>query len=149
MEDTGRPDVSAVDCDRKKAEGKSADESKQEDDKSKSDKEKEEESETKAAGGSSGDGKRKYPPYRPLPIGALYKAFHVGTMNVFGQEPTQVGRFDSVKELLDMAHSRKGLPGGSNTIFATVRKVGKIDPKSLHGGLKGLPDELTIIVHEE
>ena len=101
-------------------------------------------SESEGTGGGSGTGSDPYGPYRPIPIGVL---------NVYGQKPLDIGHFESVAKVLDSVHSRAGLPGGSNTIFASVRHLedmrNDVKLRSLHSKLEVLPNELTIIVHEE
>lgn len=78
------------------------------------------------------------PPYEPLPIGVL---------NVFGQEPVEVGHFANVAKLLDEVHERKIAPGGSNTIFASVENLADVQSPSVRGKLARLPADLTIVVH--
>jgi hypothetical protein len=79
------------------------------------------------------------PPVRPLPIGVL---------SVSGQEPVKVGHFESVAKLLDTVHTKKILPGRSNTIFATVSNLDDLKSRPVQALLDKLPDELTIVAHE-
>jgi hypothetical protein len=93
----------------------------------------------------SGGGEDPYGPYWPIPV---------RTLSVHGQKPVEIGHFANMTKLLDSVHSRKGLPGGSNTLFASVedlrgmRSLNVMQSKLLHRRLESLPDELTIIVHE-
>jgi hypothetical protein len=111
----------------------------------KSDRKAEEDKEKKASepegsGGGSGTSDDPYGPYWPPSIGVLW---------VYGQGPWDIGHFASVAKLLDSEHFYRGLPGGSNTVFASVDHLDDMrfldDVKSRLGKL---PDELTIIVHE-
>lgn len=108
-------------------------------DKSKKDKQEEEKKAAPPAGGGSGSGETIYPPHIPIPI---------GTLNIFGQKPVQIGHFKTVGDLLESVHSWKNLPGGSNTVFATVGNLHDLKIPSVHDRLAKLPSELTIIVHE-
>jgi hypothetical protein len=98
-----------------------------------------------AAGEGSGGGEDPYGPYYPIPV---------RTLNVYGQSPVHIGHFANMTKLLDSVHSRGGLPGGSNTLFASVgdlrgmRSSNKVRSSQLQSRLASLPDELTIIVHE-
>jgi hypothetical protein len=92
-----------------------------------------------AAGGAPIGGKDPYGPYWPIPV---------GTLNVYGQKPIDIGHFADMAAMLDAVHLRQGLPGGSNTLFASVGSLHNARTPNLHDRLKALPDELTIIVHE-
>jgi hypothetical protein len=94
---------------------------------------------TPQPGGDSGSEETIYPPPIWIPI---------GTMSIFGQEPMQIGHFNTVGGLLEFVHSWKKLPGGSNTVFATVGNLHDLKIPSVHNRLAALPNELTIIVHE-
>jgi hypothetical protein len=104
--------------------------------------EKEKESDSEASG-ASGQADDPYGPYRPVPIGVL---------NIYGQKPLDIGHFDTVAKVLESLHGKR-LPGGSNTIFASVahldeKQLDDVQLRALHRQLERLPDELTIIVHE-
>ena len=92
-----------------------------------------------AAGGASTGGADPYGPYWPIPV---------GTLNVYGQKPVHIGHFADMGEMLAAVHSRKGLPGGSNTLFASVGNLHNMRTSKVHEQLAALPDQLTIIVHE-
>lgn len=98
-----------------------------------------------AAGEGATGAEDPYGPYFPIPV---------RTLNVYGQKPIDIGHFADMTELLDAVHSRGGLPGGSNTLFASVgnlrnmRTSNKVQLDLLRNRLATLPDELTIIVHE-
>jgi hypothetical protein len=90
--------------------------------------------------GISGGNPPKFPPWFPLPI---------GTVKVFGQNPNHLGEFDSISSLLKSLHAAgvsAKLPGGSNTVFATVKDLSGLEKTSLHHELARLPSELTIVV---
>ncbi len=82
--------------------------------------------------------KKKFPEHIPLPI---------GTLIVMGQEPHGVGHFDNLSSLAASLRTKVGsLPGGSNTVFATVGDIADLQSTSLHDSLAKLPDHLTIVV---
>lgn len=86
-------------------------------------------------------GKRpKFPPHIPLPIGAV---------KVFGQNANHLGDFDSISSLFNSLHEGgmvAKLPGGSNTVFATVKDWSGLEKTAVHHELARLPSELTIVV---
>lgn len=67
---------------------------------------------------------------------------------VVGQKAFTVGHFANLSTLLDKVHARKRLPGGSNTMFASVAKLEDLKSPAVHDKLERLPEQLTIIVHE-
>jgi hypothetical protein len=84
----------------------------------------------------SGKPKPKYPKWRPI---------NLATALVVGQKPQELGHFDSMTALAKAAHRYK-LPGGSNTVFATVKHTGDLGSEAFHESLSKLPDALTIVV---
>jgi hypothetical protein len=72
----------------------------------------------------------------------------VGTFTVAGQDPVKIGHYKTVEELLGSGRV-KTLPGGSNTVFATVENLHGLHAPSVHMQLRALPKELTIIVDED
>jgi hypothetical protein len=72
----------------------------------------------------------------------------VGSMNVTGQNPVTIGHYKTVEELLGSEGVRT-LPGGSNTVFATVENLHGLDAPSVQTKLNALPKELTIIIDED
>jgi hypothetical protein len=78
----------------------------------------------------------EFPEFRPLPIGYA----------VYGQLPKRLGHFETIPSLVKSLRASKKLPGGSNTVFATVRDIKGLKSKSFRAGLAKLPDELTIVV---
>jgi hypothetical protein len=90
--------------------------------------------------GQSAGASPDIPPWRPLPV---------GTVKVFGQAPNEVGQFDSIPALFHSLHGAglsTKLPGGSNTVFATVKDLGELENSSLRDELAKLPPELTIVI---
>src|ERR1700728_3795819 len=71
----------------------------------------------------------------------------IGTLSIYGQHPVRIGHFGTVEEVLVSPRVR-ALPGGSNTVFATVQNLHGIRGRSLGEQLGKLPNELTIVVHE-
>jgi hypothetical protein len=108
--------------------------------------------------------KHAYPPYIKPPVYAPYvkppvypvyikpqvgfRAAPVGALNVFGQKPLRMGHFADVATLLDEVHARKQLPGGSNTLFASVANLDDMHSPPVRDKLKKLPEQLTIVVHQ-
>lgn len=79
-------------------------------------------------------------PWIPLPV---------GTLKVLGQAPNHVGDFDSFPTLFQSLHATgitTRLPGGSNTVFATVEDTSALEETWLREALGRLPSELTIVV---
>jgi hypothetical protein len=81
------------------------------------------------------------PQYNPFPM--------VSTIAVLGQLPNALGHFDTILSLvkslgLDGAIAK--LPGGSNTVFATVKEISSLDSEPLQRALAKLPEQLTIVV---
>jgi len=78
----------------------------------------------------------KYPPWRPI---------NISSVAVFGQKPHALGHFDDMTALVASLRNAK-VPGGSNTVFATVKSAKDMHSKSFRQGLGKLPDALTIVV---
>lgn len=92
-----------------------------------------------AASPAGGDQEPIYPPHIPIPV---------GTLAIFGQKPLQLGHFKTVGDLMEEVQSWNKLPGGSNTVFATVANLNDLKFPSIHERIAKLPKELTIVVHE-
>jgi hypothetical protein len=80
--------------------------------------------------------KPKYPKWRPI---------NIATVVVVGQKPHELGHFDSMTSLAKAVHGYR-LPGGSNTVFATVNHADDLNSEEFQERLGELPDALTIVV---
>ncbi|MEA2886011.1 MAG: hypothetical protein QOD11_371 [Bradyrhizobium sp.] len=88
----------------------------------------------------SGGNPPKFPVWIPLPIGAV---------KVFGQGANHLGDFDSISSMFNSLHEAgmsATLPGGSNTVFATVKDLSGLEQTTVHQELDRLPSALTIVV---
>ncbi|HLH91523.1 MAG TPA: hypothetical protein VKX28_23985 [Xanthobacteraceae bacterium] len=106
-----------------------------------------------AAPGSTAEAERDQPvetkppeePSKPKPKYPKWRPINMATVLVVGQKPHELGHFDSMTALAKAVHDHK-LPGGSNTVFATVKHIRDLNSEMFHATLGKLPDALTIIV---
>jgi hypothetical protein len=113
--------------------------------------EKDKQDEQKASGDEA-EKPRRFPRHRKIPIVPRHRKIPIGVLNIFGQDPENIGEHANLDDLLTAAAQHPISPNQSNTLFGSVAVLPGLGDKaaldSLHGRLAGLPDQLTIVVKE-